>query len=172
MSENPMRKIKIGKVVVNISVGQSGQPLSNAMDILEQVTGQKPNQRISKQTIRQWGIRKGEPIACAVTLRGEKADAFLEKAFTAVRHRLNPRSFDKEGNFAFGIREHIDIPGTRYDPQTGIIGMDVMATVERPGYRVNWRKRAKSKVGSGHRVTPEEAREFVSETYGITMGLE
>jgi large subunit ribosomal protein L5 len=172
MSENSMKKIKIGKVVVNISVGQSGQPLSNAMDILKQVTGQKPKQRTSKQTIRQWGIRKGEPIACAVTLRGEKAEAFLQKAFIAVRHRLNPRSFDKEGNFAFGIREHIDIPGTRYDPQTGIIGIDVMATVERPGYRVNWRKRAKSKVGSGHRVTPEEARAFVSETYGVIMGLE
>ena len=123
-----MKKITIGKVVVNISVGQSGQPLSNAMNILQQVTGQKPNPRIAKQTIRQWGIRKGEPMACTVTLRGNKAEMFLLKAFTAIRHRLNPRSFDKDGNFAFGIKEHIDIPGTRYDPQTGIIGMDVMAT--------------------------------------------
>jgi large subunit ribosomal protein L5 len=172
MSENPMKEIGIGKVVVNISVGQSGQPLTNAMNILEQVTGQKPNQRTAKQSIRPWGLRKGEPMACAVTLRGEKADDFLHKAFTAVRHRLNPRSFDKEGNFAFGIREHIDIPGTRYDPQTGIIGMDVIVTLERPGYRVNRRKRANSKVGRSHRVTPEEAREFVSKTYDVTMGLE
>jgi large subunit ribosomal protein L5 len=111
-------------------------------------------------------------MACAVTLRGELADAFLQKAFTAVRHKINPRSFDKDGNFAFGIREHIDVPGTRYDPKTGIIGMDVMATVERPGYRVNRRKRAQSKVGTSHRVTPDESREFISETYGVTMGLE
>jgi large subunit ribosomal protein L5 len=172
MSDNPMKKLKIGKVVVNISVGQSGTPLSNAMSILEGMTGQSPSPRPAKMTIRQWGIRKGEPMACAVTLRGELADAFLEKAFTAVRHRLNPRSFDKDGNFAFGIREHIDVPGTRYDPQTGIIGMDVMATVERAGYRVSRRKRAQSKVGSSHRVTPDESREFVSETYGVTMGLE
>jgi len=172
MPENPMKAIKIGKVVVNIGVGQSGQPLSNAMQILEQVTGQKPNQRAAKRSIRPWGIRQGEPMACAVTLRGENADEFLQKAFTAVRHRLNPRSFDKDGNFAFGIREHIDIPGTRYDPQMGIIGMDVAVTLERPGYRVSRRKRANSKVGSSHRVTPEEAREFVSKTYEVTMGLE
>ena len=172
MSENPMKKIRIGKVVVNIGVGQSGQPLSNAMQILEQVTGQKPNQRIAKQSIRPWGIRKGEPMACAVTLRGEKADEFLQKAFTAVRHKINPRSFDKDGNFAFGIREHIDIPGTRYDPQMGIIGMDVAVTLERPGYRVSRRKRASSKVGSSHRITTEEAREYVSKTYDITMGLD
>jgi large subunit ribosomal protein L5 len=172
MSDNPMKKLKIGKVVVNISVGQSGTPLSNAMSILEGITGQTPAPRPAKMTIRQWGIRKGEPMACAVTLRGELADMFLQKAFTAIRHRINPRSFDKDGNFAFGIREHIDVPGTRYDPQTGIIGMDVMATVERAGYRVNKRKRAKSKVGSSHRVTPEESRAFISETYGITMGLE
>ena len=95
MSENPMKEIRIDKVVVNISVGQSGQPLSNAMTILEQVTGQQPNQRVAKQSIRPWGIRKGEPMACAVTLRGEKANSFLRKAFNAVRHRLNPRSFDK-----------------------------------------------------------------------------
>ena len=172
MSENPMKEIKIGKVVVNIGVGQSGQPLSNAMQILEQVTGQKPNQRAAKQSIRPWGIRQGEPMACAVTLRGERADEFLRKAFTAVRHRINPRSFDKDGNFTFGIREHIDIPGTRYDPQMGIIGMDVAVTLERAGYRVSRRKRANSKVGSSHRVTPEEAKEYVSKTYEVTMGLE
>ena len=172
MPENPMKELRIGKVVVNISVGQSGQPLSNAMDILEQVTGQKPNQRAAKQSLRPWGLRKGEPMACAVTLRDEKADEFLRKAFTAVRNHINPRSFDKDGNFAFGIKEHIDIPGTRYDPQKGIIGMDVMATIERPGYRVSRRKRARSKVGSSHKVSPEEAREFIASTYGVTMGLE
>ena len=172
MSGNPMKKIKIGKVVVNISVGQSGQPLSNAMQILESVTGQAPNQRPAKQSIRPWGLRKGEPMACAVTLRGEKADEFLQKAFIAIRHELNPRSFDKDGNFAFGIKEHIDIPGTRYDPQMGIIGMDVAVALERPGYRVKRRKRARSKVGTSHHVTPDEAREFVSKTYDVKMGLE
>jgi len=170
MSENPMKQLKIGKVVVNISVGASGEPLDNAMTILRQITGQEPCQRVAKQTIRQWGIRKSEPMACLVTLRGERADAFLQRAFRAVRNRVNPRSFDKNGNFAFGIREHIDIPGTRYDPNLGITGMDVNVTLERPGYRVSRRKRTQSKVGSAHRVTPEASMTFIAEKYGVEVG--
>jgi large subunit ribosomal protein L5 len=172
MIESPMREIKIGKVVVNISVGTSGQPLVNAMRILQQITDQQPAQRTAKQTIRQFGIRKNEPIACMVTLRGEKADEFLKKAFQGIRNRINSRSFDKNGNFAFGIREHIDIPGTRYDPNLGIIGMDVNVTLERPGYRVSKRKRGRSRIGSTHRVTPKEAMSYVSTTYGVQVGLE
>jgi len=170
MSENPMKQLKIGKVVVNISVGASGEPLDNAMTILRQITGQEPCQRVAKQTIRQWGIRKSEPMACLVTLRGERAEAFLQRAFRAVRNSVNPRSFDKNGNFAFGIREHIDLPGTRYDPNLGITGMDVNVTLERPGYRVSRRKRAQSKVGSAHRVTPEESMTFIAEKYGVKVG--
>jgi len=170
MSENPMKQLKIGKVVVNISVGASGEPLDNAMTILRQITGQEPCQRVAKQTIRQWGIRRSEPMACLITLRGERADAFLQRAFQAIRNRVNPRSFDKNGNFAFGIREHIDIPGTRYDPNLGITGMDVNVTLERPGYRVSRRKRAQSKVGSAHRVTPEESMTFIAEKYGVKVG--
>ena len=170
MPENPMKQLKIGKVVVNISVGASGEPLNNAMTILRQITGQEPCQRVAKQTIRQWGIRKSEPMACLVTLRNEKADSFLQKAFRAIGGSVKPTSFDDNGNFAFGIREHIDLPGTRYDPNLGITGMDVSVTVERPGYRVGRRKRAKSKVGSAHRVTPEESMLFIAEKYGVKVG--
>jgi large subunit ribosomal protein L5 len=54
----------------------------------------------------------------------------------------------------------------------GIIGMDVAVALERPGYRVSRRKRARSKVGTSHRVSPEEAKEFISKTYDVKMGLE
>ncbi len=91
MSDNIMKQIKIGKVVVNISVGQSGQPLANAMQILADITGQAPSQRSAKMTIRQWGIRKGEPMACAVTLRGEKADAFLSEKESVLLRFLESR---------------------------------------------------------------------------------
>ena len=166
-----MRELKIGKVVVNISAGQSGDPLDKAMTILESLTGQQPSARRAKQTIRTFGIRKGEPMACMVTLRGERAEAFLKQAFAGVRNRLNIRSFDQHGNFGFGIREHIDIPGQRYDPNLGIIGMDVMATVERPGYRVSRRRRMNSRVGHSHRVTREESIEFIKQSFGVEVGL-
>ena len=166
-----MRDIVIGKVVVNITVGQSGDPLDKAMTILENLTDQKPVMRRAKQTVRTWGIRKNEPIACMVTLRREKAENLLKKTFPAVGNRINPRSFDKQGNFAFGIREHIDIPGQRYDPNLGIIGMDIMATVERPGYRVTRKRRAKSRMSQSHRVTREESIEFIKQSFGVEVGL-
>ncbi|MFQ6053982.1 MAG: 50S ribosomal protein L5 [Candidatus Bathyarchaeia archaeon] len=170
--ENPMRTPRIGKVVVNISTGQSGEPLDRAMTILEQLTGQRPRIRRAKRTNRTFGIRKNEPIACVVTLRGERAEAFLRKALETVGNRISPRSFDRQGNFAFGIREHIDMPGTRYDPNLGITGMDVMVTVERPGYRVARRKRCRSKIGRTHRITREEAVEFIKSRFGTEVGLQ
>jgi len=66
--ENPMLKPRIEKVVVNVSVGRSGEPLERAMRIIEELTGQKPGVRQAKKTIREFGIRKKEPIACLVTL--------------------------------------------------------------------------------------------------------
>ena len=166
-----MRDLKIGKVVVNICTGQSGEPLERAMTILENLTGQRPCTRKAKQTIRTFGIRRYEPISCMVTLRGERAEELLRKGLAAVRNRINPRSFDRQGNFAFGIREHIDIPGQRYDPALGITGMDVMVTVERPGYRVARRRRARSRVGMAHRVTREESIEFIKNRFGVEVGL-
>lgn len=166
-----MRDLVIGKVVVNITVGASGEPLDRAMTILENLTDQKPVLRRAKQTVRTWGIRRNEPIACMVTLRREGAVDLLKKTFPAVGNRINIRSFDMHGNFAFGIREHIDIPGQRYDPNLGIVGMDIMATVERPGYRVTRRRRAKSKVSQSHRVKREESIEFIKRSFGVEVGL-
>jgi large subunit ribosomal protein L5 len=165
-----MREIKVGKVVVNITTGQSGESLERAMTILENLTGQRPCTRQAKQTIRTFGIRKNEPIACLVTLRGGRAEDFLRKGLMAVGNRINLHSFDQNGNFAFGIKEHIDIPGQRYDPNLGITGMDVMVTMERPGYRVARKRRARSRVGWSHRVTREEAIEFIKNRFGVEVG--
>ena len=166
---NPMLEPRIGKVVVNICVGRSGEPLEKAVRILEELTGQKPSIRRAKKTIRAFGIRRKEPIACMVTLRGERAEEFLRKALEAVGNRIPLRSFDEHGNFAFGIREHIDIPGVKYDPDLGIVGMDVIVNIERPGYRVARRRRAKSKIGRGHRVSREEAVEFIRSRFGVEV---
>jgi len=168
---NPMRALRIGKVVVNMSVGASGDPLDHAQTIMEQLTGQKPCQRLSKQTIRGFNIRKREPIACMVTLRGEKAESFLGKAFVAVGKKINQHSFDNWGNFAFGIKEHIDIPGTRYDPNLGITGLDVIVTVERPGYHIDEKKHARGKIGSNQTITPGESMAFIKAKFGIEVAV-
>jgi len=167
---NPMRALRIGKVVVNICVGASGDPLDHAQTIMEQLTGQKPCQRFAKQTIRGFNIRKKEPIACMVTLREENAEAFLARAFVAVGKKIKSKSFDKMGNFAFGIKEHIDIPGTRYDPVLGITGLDVMATIERAAYHIDEKKHARGKIGKNHKVTPEESMKYIAEKFGVEVG--
>ncbi len=166
---NPMNRVKLGSVTVNICVGESGERLLNAAKILEQLTGQKPVFRKAKKTIKSFRIRKGEPIAVVVTLRGERAREFLDRALEAVGRKLKRESFSDTGVFSFGIREHIDIPGTKYDPKLGIVGMDVCVTLEKPGYRVARRRRKRSKVGRRQRVTPEEAMRFMVENFNVTL---
>jgi large subunit ribosomal protein L5 len=166
---NPMLRPRIEKVTVNISVGKSGEPLEKAMKVLEQLTGQKPCPRKAKKTIRDFGIRKGEPIACMVTLRGARATNFLKRAFEAVGNRVDEAKFDSLGNFSFGIKEHIEIPGTKYIPELGIFGMDIAVTLRRLGNRVATRRRRKSKIGSRHRLTKNEAIQFVREVLGVEI---
>lgn len=165
--EHPMLKPKIGKVVVNISVGKSGEPLEKATKVLKELTSQTPSKRKAKSTIRDFGIRQGEPIACIVTLRKQQAVEFLKKVLPVVDNKLSRGCFDKHGNFAFGIKEHIELPGVKYDPEIGIFGMDICVAMNRAGYRVKDRRRRKSKIGSKHFLTPEEAITFVKDTLGV-----
>lgn len=169
LSVNPMLKPHIEKVVVNMAVGKSGEPLDRAAKVLEQLTRQKPGKRKARKSIRDWGVRKGEPIACMVTLRGDGALEFLKRAFQAVDNKVSKRHFDTFGNFSFGVKEHIDIPGTKYVPELGIHGMDVIVSLSRPGHRVSRRHRAKSVVGLKHRLSADEAAAFIQDEFGIEV---
>ncbi|MEM2994714.1 MAG: 50S ribosomal protein L5 [Candidatus Bathyarchaeia archaeon] len=167
--EQPMLKPKIEKVTVNMSVGKSGEPLEKASKVLKALTGQTPCKRKAKKTIRDFGIRRGEPIACIVTLRKQRAMEFLKKVLPVVDNKISKESFDKFGNFAFGIKEHIEIPGVKYDPEIGIFGMDVCVSLCRPGYRVKNRRKRKAQVGLRHVLTPQEAMVFVKDALGVEI---
>ncbi len=168
-SRNPMLVPRIVKVTANISLGQSGERLVKAAKVLEEIAGQKPVFRKAKRTIRAFGVRKGENIATMVTLRGEKAINFLNKVLEAVGRRIKVSSIDGHGNVSFGIEEHILIPGVKYDPEIGILGMDVAITIERPGHRIVRRKRTrKGHIPERHRVKPEETMILLSQLLGIT----
>lgn len=163
--ENPMRALRLEKVTAHINVGKSGEALEKAGKVLEELTGQKPSLRRAKRTIKDFGIRKGEPIACMVTLRKSRAFDFMKRALEAVGNRLPASSFDDQGSFAFGIKEHIEIPGAKYVPELGIFGLDVIATLERPGFRVKRRRAKKSTIGKRHRITREAAVRFINENF-------
>ena len=167
--EQPMLKPRIEKVVVNLNVGKSGEPLEKAATVLKEITGQLPVKRNAKNTIRDFGIRKGEPIACTVTLRKQKAIDFLKKVLPVVDNKISRSSFDIQGNFAFGLKEHIEIAGVKYDPDVGIFGMDVCVAVNRPGQRVKIRRKQKTRVGRTHVLTPEESVVFIRQTLGVEI---
>lgn len=167
--EKPMLKPKIEKVVVNLSVGKSGEPLEKATKVLKELTGQTPCKRKAKQTIRDFGIREGESIACIVTLRDQNALDFLNKVLPVIDKKISRSSFDKNGSFSFGIKEHIEIQGVKYDPDVGIFGMDICVAMIRPGYRVKNRRRERTRIGSKHVLTPEESVVFVKDTLGVEI---
>ena len=168
-AEHPMLKPRIEKVVVNLNVGKSGEPLEKANKVLKEITGQTPVKRKAKKTIRDFGIREGESIAVVVTLRKQKAVDFLKKVLPVVDNKVSKNSFDVHGNFAFGLKEHIEIPGVKYDPEIGIFGMDVCVTVNRPGQRVKIRRKEKQSIGRKHMLTPEESIIFVKQTLGVQI---
>jgi large subunit ribosomal protein L5 len=165
----PMLRPRIEKVVVNISVGKSGEPLEKAAKVLKEITGQTPCKRKAKDSVRDFGIRKGESIACIATLRKERAVEFLNKVLSVVDKKLSSKSFDRQGNFSFGLKEHIELPGVKYDPDVGIFGMDVCVSVIRPGYRVKTRRKERSKIGTRHVLTPEESMVFTRDTLGVEI---
>lgn len=166
---NPLRVVRIDKVTVNIATGKSGEPLEKAKKVLTQLTEKTPATKKAKKAIKDFGVRKGEPIAAVVTLRGKDAGEFLRRALDAVSNKVNETSFDDYGNFSFGIKEHIEIPGTRYVPELGIFGATIHVTMGRPGYRIRSRRIRPAKIGHHHYVSREDAVKFMQTNFGTNV---
>ncbi len=166
---NPMRAPSIDKITVHIGTGESGERLTNAEKLLGTIVKQKTVRAMAKKTIPAFSIKKKEPIGCKVTLRAKNASEFLKTALKIVDNKLPASQFDDSGNFSFGIEEHTDFPGMKYDPSIGIFGMDVNVALKRAGYRISRRKIEKHKIPQNHRLTREDAISFVKEKYGVEV---
>ena len=169
VTESPMKKISLEKVVLNMGIGKSGDIIDIAKKALEQISGKKPSTRNAKETQREWGVRKGEPIGVAVTIRGNDAVVLLKRLLEAKGNSVNGRAFDNFGNYSFGINEHIDIPDVKYDPQIGILGLGISVTLTRPGYSIRKRSKHKASVGKSHVITKQEAKDYLAKEYGVTI---
>lgn len=124
---------------------------------------------LARYTIRSFGIRRNDKIACHVTVRGKKAEEILEKGLKVKEYELKEKNFGAEGGFGFGIQEHIDL-GIKYDPSTGIYGMDFYVQIARPGGRVSKKKIAKGSMGIHHRMSKEDTIQWFKQKYdGIVM---
>ena len=164
---NNMKQISLEKVVINIGVGKSGEPLERAKNGLEELTSRKPTQCGARNNVRDFGIHKGEPIGAKVTLRNTHALEFAKRIIQAKNNQLRKSSFDSYGNISIGISEHIDIPGAKYNPDIGIFGMNVCISLSRPGYRI-LNKSNHRKLGKNHRISKDEAIEFFK-NLGVEM---
>ena len=167
--QNVMKEIRLEKVVLNMGLGKSGDAVEIAKKALGQISGKKVNERPARKAHRDWGVRKGEPIGAAVTIRGNNGEELLKRLFEAKGNRVNGRSFDNMGNLSFGILEHIDIPGTKYDPKIGILGLDITVRLTRPGFSISTRSKHKASVGKHHRITPDEAKEYLTKEFGVSV---
>jgi large subunit ribosomal protein L5 len=166
---NVMLEPRIDKVVVHVGVGESGQRLVNAETILKQITHQSPVRSLAKKTLPTFGIKKREPIGAKLTLRGKAAEDFLAVAFKAAGNSLKRSQFDEQGNFSFGIEEHTDFPGMRYDPEIGIFGMDVSVAMKRAGYRISRRRVAQKRLPQRQKLGMDEAMGFVQKRFGVKI---
>ncbi len=127
------------------------------------------NYFIARYTVRTFGIRRNEKIAVHVTVRGFKANEILDRGLKVKEYELKAVNFSATGCFGFGITEHIDL-GLKYDPSTGIFGMDFYIVLIRPGYRVARRKCRPGKIGINHRVSKQDAIDWFKAKYdGIVM---
>merc|ERR1711998_159968 len=136
--DNVMREIKADKMIINIAVGEAGDRLTKAVRVLNQLSDQTPVENKARYTVRTFGIRRNEKIACHVTVRGEKAMDLIDR-------------------------------GLKYDPQTGIYGMDFFVVLKRPGYNVAKKKAKRGRLGISHRITREDAMEWVRQTFNADI---
>jgi len=137
--------------------------------VLESLTGQTPVFSKARYTVRSFGIRRNEKISVHCTVRGPKAEEILERGFKVKEYELRKENFSHNGNFGFGIQEHIDL-GIKYDPSIGIYGMDFFVVLGRPGMNIAHRRAKTGKVGSPHRLNKEDAMKWFQTKYdGIIL---
>src|SRR3989344_7271548 len=157
---NPMRDIRIEKVTLNIGSGKDQTRLEKSLILLNTIANATQIKTITNKRIQEWGLRPGLPIGSKLTLRKDKAVKMLPRLLEAVDNKLREKQFDGNGNIAFGIHEYIDIPGAKYDPKIGIMGLEVCVTLERPGYRIKRRRLLVRKIPMRHRISKQESIDF------------
>ena len=135
--DNPMQVPKITKITVNMGVGAAvtdKKIMENARADLERITGQRPVTRVARKSVASFKIRDGMPVGCKVTLRRERMYEFLDRLVNIAIPRirdfrgLNPKSFDRQGNYSMGVQEQIIFPEINYDEIDAIRGMDIVIT--------------------------------------------
>lgn len=166
---NVMKTISIDKVTVNFGAGKDQKRLDYGMQLIKMITGMDAIKTYTQARIPGWGLRPGLPIGAKLTLRGDVASDVLTRFLKAKDNKLAQSCFDNHGNVSFGVPEYIDIPGTKYDPKIGVMGLQISITLKRPGFRVQRRKLRSTRVGNSHGISKEDAQSFFAESFGVEV---
>lgn len=167
---NLMKQISIEKVTLNIGAGKDQTKLEKGMKLIKSIADNTPVKTFTKKRIQEWGLRPGLPIGCKLTLRKKKALDLLKRLLEAKDNTLQISNLDNEGNISFGISEYIDIPGVKYDPDIGIMGLQVCITLKRNGFRIRRRILKRRVIPRKHRIKKEEAIDFMKNTFNLKVG--
>ena len=128
---------RITKVTLNMGVGEANidkKALEKAVEDLTLISGQKPLITKTRKSVASFKIRDGVPIGCKITLRKNRMYDFIQRLLGVAIPRerdfrgLDTRSFDGQGNYSLGIKEHIIFPEIDYDKIDKIRGMDISIT--------------------------------------------
>jgi len=131
---NPFQVPRVEKIIINVGLGEGIQDrklVENAKEDLSVISGQRPVITRAKKSISNFKLRKGMPIGCKVTLRGERMYDFLQRlihlAIPRIRdfRGLSKKSFDGKGNFTFGVDEQVIFPEIRLEKVKSVFGMDI-----------------------------------------------
>jgi len=162
--ENPMREIKLEKVV--LSCGATGPELEKSQKLLEMLSGRKAQivKAGPKKRIPSFGVKPNLPLGTMVTLRGEEAEKILRRLLGAVDNFIDESQF-ADNAFSFGIKEYIEIPGTEYKREIGIKGLNVTVVFIRAGFRVKKRKIKRAKLPEKQIIRSEEIIKFMQENF-------
>ena len=131
---NIMAVPRLEKIIVNVGVGdaiQNVKLLDTAKAELAQITGQLPGVGRAKKSISAFKLRKGQPIACYVTLRNQRMYEFFDRLVNIVLPRVRdfrgvpPTSFDGRGNYTLGMRDQLTFPEIDYTKVERPRGMNI-----------------------------------------------
>ena len=134
---NPMQVPKITKITLNMGVGEAvadKKVMEAARADMEKISGQRPVTTLARKSVAGFKIRDGMPIGCKVTLRRERMYEFLDRLVNIAIPRirdfrgLNPKSFDRNGNYSMGVSEQIIFPEINYDEIDALRGLDITIT--------------------------------------------
>lgn len=167
-----MKQIKVEKVTLNVGAGKDQRVLDKGVKLLKNLTGIDPVKTITNKRIQGWGLRPGLPIGCKITLRKEDAENIIPRLIYSKDNVLKEEYFDDNGNISFGIQEYVDIKDAKYDTEIGMMGLQASITLTRPGFRVKKRKIRSSTIPQRHKISKEEAMDFMKKTYSVKVGEE